>query len=294
MKRIVLAAAVATTIIGGGLLAAVPASAVDTSTTATSWGQAAAQLGIAGSLWRPANTAGLRLRGPISVVTDNLAFANGSPTAGDTYAGATYGKGKRSFTIGEKWANTGWAADPPPSTERAKVGTITIRLGEPGTQIAVKATISADCFVQPKNADPKPLPKGFRCAPSDVKTYGGLLQMTAKPASTMTAPGNTSIFIDSTGLSYGELVAIARSLVQVGPSGGNDGAGSAQMKAMCQQMVDGRMTLAQAQAFSTANGYGTVRAGTVDGQPQALTMDYRWDRFTVDLVNGAVTACTYG
>lgn len=294
MKRIALTAVLATTVLGSTLLAAVPASAVDTSTKATGWDQAAARLGIAGSLWRPTRTQGLALKGQISVLSDNLAFANGAPTAGDTYAGATYGKGSRSFTIGEKWANTGWSADPPPSTERAKVGTITIRLGEPGTQIAVRATISADCFVQPKNADPKPLPDGFRCTRADVKKYGGLLQMTAKPSSTMTAPGNTSIFIDSTGLSYGELVAIAKSLVQVGPIGGNDGAGSAQMQAMCQQMVDGKMTTEQAQAFSTANGYGIVRTGTIDGQPQALTMDYRWDRFTVSLVGGVVTGCTYG
>jgi len=294
MKRIALTLVTPALLAASIGISATPAQAVDTSTTASGWEQAAAQLGIAGSLWQPARTQGLKLRGPITVLSDNLAFADGSPTAGDTYAGATYGKGKRTFTIGEKWANTGWAADPPPSTERARVGTVTIMLGDPGMQTQVKATISADCFVQPKNADPKPLPKGFRCKPSDVKTYGGLLEMTAKPASTMTAPGNTSIFIDATGLSYGELIAIAKSLGQVGPTGGNDGAGSAQMKAMCQQMVDGKMTLAQAQAFSTANGYGTVRAGTIDGQPQAVTMDYRWDRFTVTLVNNAVTGCTYG
>ena len=294
MKRTVLISTITAAILGSAVIAAVPASAVNTSTTATSWEQAAAKLGLAGSLWRPTRTQGLPLTGQFSVLSDNLVFANGLAIGGDTYAGAKYGKGARTFTIGEKWANTGWAADPPPSTERAKVGTVTFWLGEPGMRVPVKATISADCFVQPTNADPKPVPKGFRCRPSDVKKYGGLLQVTAKPASTMTAPGTTSVFIDSTGLSFGELVAIAKSLVQVGPVGGDDGAGSAQMQAMCQQMVDGMMTLEQAQAFSTMNGYGIVRTGTIDGQPQPVTMDYRWDRFTVSLVGGVVTGCTYG
>ena len=31
-----------------------------------------------------------------------------------------------------------------------------------------------------------------------------------------------------------------------------------------------------------------------DGQPQAVTADYRPDRFTVSTVSGAVTSCTYG
>lgn len=290
MKRILALAAVAALSIS----LAAPAGAVDTRTTATSWDQAVAQLGIAGSLWRPARTAGLPMRGAISVITDNLVFANGAPTAGDTYAGVEYGTRKRGFTIMEKWANTGWAADPSVSTERAPVGTVRIALGEPGTQITVAARIQSDCFAQPDDADPKPLPRGFRCTKADVLKHGGILTMTARPSSTMTAPGNTTVVIETRGLTYTQLLAIARSLVQVGPVGGNDGAGSAQMRALCQQMVDGKMTVAQAQALSTANGYGTVRPGTVDGQPQAVTMDYRWDRFTVDLVQGAVTGCTYG
>ena len=44
----------------------------------------------------------------------------------------------------------------------------------------------------------------------------------------MTAPGTTSIVIRSTGLTFAELVGVARSLEQVAGSTG-DGAGSAQM-----------------------------------------------------------------
>jgi hypothetical protein len=58
-------------------------------------------------------------------------------------------------------------------------------------------------------------------------------------------------------------------------------------------MVTGRMTAAQATAFAESNGY-TARVGSIDGQPQAVTADYRPDRFTLDLVGGVVTGCTYG
>jgi hypothetical protein len=39
--------------------------------------------------------------------------------------------------------------------------------------------------------------------------------MTAKPPSTMTAPGNTTIHIESNGLTYEQLLKIAGSLQQV-------------------------------------------------------------------------------
>jgi hypothetical protein len=65
------------------------------------------------------------------------------------------------------------------------------------------------------------------------------------------------------------------------------------MVGMCRQMTDGAMTEEQASAFAGANGY-TLRVGSIDGQPQAVTMDYRPDRFTVALVSGVVTSCSYG
>ncbi len=100
----------------------------------------------------------------------------------------------------------------------------------------------------------------------------------------MTAPGTTSIVIRSTGLTFAELVGVARSLEQVAGSAG-DGAGSAQMVGMCRQMVDGRMTAEQASAFAESNGY-TARVGSIDGQSLPVTADYRPDRFTVSTVSG--------
>jgi hypothetical protein len=85
---------------------------------------------------------------------------------------------------------------------------------------------------------------------------------------------------------------VASRLLQVAGSPA-DGAGSAQMIAMCRQMVDGGMTAEQAAGFAASNGYSS-RVGSVDGVPQAVTADYRPDRFTVSLVGGVVTSCSYG
>ncbi len=66
------------------------------------------------------------------------------------------------------------------------------------------------------------------------------------------------------------------------------------MVAMCRQMVDGSMTFEQAKAFAESNGY-LARVGSIDGQPLAVTLDYRPDRFTLSIVANAVTPpCQYG
>lgn len=280
---------------GIAALSGAPAQAAtgpDVKARAMSWDQAAARLGTAGSLWDPVSTAGLRRVGPISVLADLLTFANGRAISGDTFAGATYGRGATTFTISEKWANTGWAAEPAFSTSMARVGVVSIAIGQPGMRSRVKALVYANCFVQPTDSDPTSVPSGYRCNRSQVLTTGGVLVMTARPASTMTAPGNTSIVIQTTGLSYSQLVGIAASLQQVAGAL-TTGSGSGQMVAMCRQMTTGRMTFDQASAFAQSNGY-FARVGSSDGMQQAVTADFRPDRFTVAITSNVVTACSYG
>lgn len=65
------------------------------------------------------------------------------------------------------------------------------------------------------------------------------------------------------------------------------------MIALCDQMVAETMTVEDATALAEANGY-VARVGSIDAEPQAVTMDYRLDRFTFDVVDGVVTACQYG
>lgn len=276
-------------------LSGAPAQAAagpDVQARATSWDQAAAQLGTAGSLWDPVATAGLRRTGRITVLAEGLAFAKGRAISGDSFAGATYGRGATTFTISEKWANTGWAVEPAFTTSMAKVGVVSIPIGQPGMKTSVKARIYANCFVQPTDSDPTNVPAWFRCARSQVLTTGGVLVMTARPASTMTSPGNTSIVIQSTGLSYSQLLRIATSLQQVAGAPAT-GDGSGQMVAMCRQMTTGRMTFDQANAFAQSNGY-SARVGSIDGVPQAVTADFRPDRFTLAIKSNVVSACTYG
>lgn len=70
-------------------------------------------------------------------------------------------------------------------------------------------------------------------------------------------------------------------------------AGAVEMKALCEQMITEGMSPEDATALAEQNGY-VARVGTLEGQPQAVTMDYREDRFTFDVEGGMVVACTYG
>ena len=70
-------------------------------------------------------------------------------------------------------------------------------------------------------------------------------------------------------------------------------AADATMVALCEQMVADGLSPEDATALAEENGY-IARVGTIDGQPQALTMDYRPDRFTFEVADGAVVGCTYG
>lgn len=65
------------------------------------------------------------------------------------------------------------------------------------------------------------------------------------------------------------------------------------MLALCDQMVADGLTVDEATALAEENGY-IARVGTIDGEPQAVTMDYRVDRFTFDVADGVVIACQYG
>jgi hypothetical protein len=280
-----------TVTLGSGAQASTGA-ATDFRGKATSWDAAAARLGTTGSLWEPMDVLGLERRGRIEVLADNLAFGPTGVLRGDTFAGASYGTGRRTVAVAEKWAATGWAAEPAFTTSRALVHVVRLPLGTPGTRNVVRAHVFANCYPQPADADPRPVPNRYRCAKSDVLKTGGVVVLTARPPSQMTAPGATSIVLTSEGITYAELMLVARSLQQVAGSTA-EGAGSAQMRAMCEQMVSAVMTAEQAQAFALSLGY-TTRVGTIDGVPQAVTMDYRPDRFTLSVTNLQVVGCAYG
>lgn len=282
-----------------GAVPAVAAEAVDTAVEADvdTWQEAADALGPAGSVWSPKYTAGLKQKGPIDVVAEGITMKDGAVTGGSTFVGSTYGSGRTDkVTIAEKWAQTDWAADPETDIRRAPVGSTTISIGDPGTKVKVPATIYANCYTKALSGDAPPPPKSLRCSKADVLKYGGTLVMTARPSSTMGAPGRSTLQIDADGLSYKQLVRVAASLQQVPGDYSMDGlelVGSAEMRGICGQMVADRMSFDAAQAFAQQSGY-SVRAGSIDGEGQAVTTDFRTDRVTVNLVGGVVTDCTYG
>ncbi len=66
-----------------------------------------------------------------------------------------------------------------------------------------------------------------------------------------------------------------------------------EMQALCAQMVAEGLSPEAATALATENGY-VARVGMLEGEPQAVTMDLREDRFTFEVTGGVVVACTYG
>lgn len=277
------------------LLGAPEASAVVPRLTierVATWDAAAARLGVAGSLWEPTVTQGLDPAGPVLVRAAGVRIESAAVSAGRTQAERRYGSASRGFRIIEKWAETRWVRTPGRSRTIGRVGPTTVLLGGPAAQLRVRVMVYANCEDRPVPLRPDRVPFDERCTTEDVRRTGGVLTMTARPASDRAAPGETSIVIESTGLSYRQLLDVAASLQQVAgaPAGG---AGSAQMVGMCRQMTTGRMTAEQASRFAGASGYLT-RVGSIDGQPQAVTADYRPDRFTLALQAGTVVSCTYG
>jgi membrane-bound lytic murein transglycosylase B len=73
----------------------------------------------------------------------------------------------------------------------------------------------------------------------------------------------------------------------------SDAAANADMVTLCEQMVADGLSPEEATALAESKGF-VARVGTIDGQPQAVTMDFREDRFTFEVTGGVVVACTYG
>jgi hypothetical protein len=65
------------------------------------------------------------------------------------------------------------------------------------------------------------------------------------------------------------------------------------MGPLCDQMIADASNPEDAAALAESEGF-TSRIGTIDGEPQAVTMDYRLDRFTFTIDNGVVTDCVIG
>lgn len=184
-------------------------SVAETNTTVATWAEAAALLGIDGSLWEPTKTLGLEMSDQIEV----LVQPQFSPVL--QYVGARYGTTEKGFRISEKWADAGWAADPVTDIRALPVKAKPIKLGDPDTPATIEVRVVAYCNTGAESPDAEPPAADATCKKKDVKKFGGQLTMTAQPSSTMTSPGDTTVVIDVQGLTFKQLLKIARNLQQV-------------------------------------------------------------------------------
>jgi hypothetical protein len=183
-----------------------PASAArDVVTGSTNYGRAVTALGDDLALWRPTYTAGLRRKGPIDVI------AYGKKSKRASFAGSTYGKRVPSFTIAQKNAADRWAARPVDRTSQGLVDTVAIRMGAPGSKRVVRARVYADC-----RAAGDARTNQRRCTRADVARFGGTLEVLARTFDDG-GPLASDVRIDSQGLSYSQLLRIAKGLVPVTP-----------------------------------------------------------------------------
>jgi hypothetical protein len=155
-------------------------------------------------LWRPTFTAGLTKRRNIDVT------AYGVGPARATFVGSTYGRRVPSFTMAQKGAATSWAAKPVQHPTERLVDTVAVRIGAPGGERLIRARVYANCGAGTEAAtvgsgSPR------RCERRDVARFGGAVALLARTTAGG-VPQATDVRIDSTGLSYQQLVRIASGL----------------------------------------------------------------------------------
>ena len=191
-------------------VAPVPAvAAEDVVRGSTNYGRAVAALDDETVLWRPTYTAGLRRNGPIDVI------AYGSAGKRATFAGSTYGKRVPSFTLAQKASQTRWAAVPVEQDSAGLVKSERIRIGRPGATRVVRARIYANCRGMDSSASDSTVGAASgRCSRADVARFGGVAEVLAR-TTVSGEPRATTVRIDSNGLSYRQLVRVARGLVPV-------------------------------------------------------------------------------
>lgn len=180
------------------LLAPASLASDDVVRATTSYEDASRSLAGEVLLWKPSYTAGLRQIREIDVL------AYGSQRSKSTFVGSAYGRRVPSFTMAQKSSSTSWAAQPVEHPSERLVDTVSIRIGPPGAKRPARARIYANCgqFAGETSS---------RCEQRDVARFGGALVLLARTAIDG-VPQATDIRIDSTGLSYQQLVRIARGL----------------------------------------------------------------------------------
>lgn len=197
MRRILAAIALP---VAAAVALASPAAAYETSKVA-SIPAAAAELDA--PLFAPTFTAGLPQRGKVTVTTDTAG-------GGSASVQATWARGSRTLSTLQNPDFVAGALDSEPDIRYGEVGkrfAITVRSGERFT-----VGIDALCGTATPGADGS-IP-AFTCTKQDVRRYGGSLMMTLV---TKQANAATIMITSGPGISYAQLVRVARSMAKVQP-----------------------------------------------------------------------------
>lgn len=191
---------VVTVLVLGGIIPAPAFSANAVVESYPTWQRVALALESEGTIYYPSFRAGLKQDSRIDV----LAFTRKTKSGkGVKYSSmlvtGSYKNDQAAFSLMEKYSSATWAARRVADPGQRIVSKRTIKMNASGTK--VRSTIYANCAVSVPDLA---VEQKQVCSQADVKLFGGLL--------VMETPGETSIIIESIGLTYQQLIAIARGL----------------------------------------------------------------------------------
>lgn len=184
----------------GGMLPAPVFSANAEIGSYPTWQRAASALDSEGSIYYPSFRAGLKQESRIEILAFTRKIKSGNRIKySSMLVTGSYKNRSAAFSLMEKYASASWAARRVADPGQRIVAQRLIKMNASGTK--VQSTIYANCAISVPDfaVEQKQV-----CSQADVKLFGGLL--------VMQTPGETSIIIESVGLTFQQLIAIARGL----------------------------------------------------------------------------------
>lgn len=250
-----------------------------------SYGVAAGLFEGVANVYKPSYTAGLKMKGPVRVVTEDVTVVKGKVTGGNTDVSASYGTKAKGFTVYEKVTGTGWPSDVEVMgllDSYQKVGKVKIEVGPPGNKSEVVATTSCNATY-----------RGDCYFGAISFTVGKKLSDDMDAGMKGRLMAGTDIVIESTGLPPEEVMEIASSMFRLPP--GVIEAGRAlvtrAMNTACNTLRG--VPFSATERLSVLRGiYVMVRVVSRDGVPvAAAALPVGAAYIDVTLVEGRVTEC---
>ena len=254
-----------------------------------SYGVAAGLFEGVANVYKPSYTAGLKMKGPVRVVTQDVTVVKGKVTGGNTDVSASYGTKAKGFTVYEKVTGTGWPADIEVGElldSYQKVGKVKIEVGPPDNKSEVVATTSCNATYRGDRGD---------CHFGAISlTVGKKLSDDMDAGMKGSVMAGTDIVIESTGLPTEEIMEIASSMTRIPPSFQRipPSFQTVVTDAACSALRRPR-PISETELLTFMNGsYVMVRVVSRDGVPVAAAAPPRGvPSIDITLVEGRVTEC---